>query len=133
MKLPQTLDRPGHPDGMTVPDGFFDSFAEKLTSGLPANDLEQQPVRELIKPTTWQRVRPFVYMAAMFAGIWCMMKMFSMMHDNQSEMRLDASPVLSAAIDNDDFFGDYLLENYSEDQILEDLYASGIEVNDISL
>jgi len=30
-----------------------------------------------VKPTMWQRVRPLIYMAAMFAGVWCMMTVFS--------------------------------------------------------
>lgn len=127
------LDRPGHPDGMTVPEGFFDSFARNLAETLPPNDLEQQPALALRHPSTWQRIRPFVYMAAMFAGIWCMMKMFSMIQDNSADLRFDSNPAISAAIANDEFFGDYVLETYSQEEILEDLYASGIPVSDIKL
>ncbi len=126
------LDRPGHPDGMTVPDGFFEAFARDMAAKLPPNELEQQPVKALQPPTRWQRMRPFVYMAAMFAGIWCMMKMFSMMQNASADMSLDRSPVLTAALSNDDFVTDYVLDDYGEEQLLEDLYADGYSVADLS-
>lgn len=126
------LDRPGHPDGMTVPEGFFETFRRDMMASLPANELEQAPVRALQPPTRWQRMRPFVYMAAMFAGIWCMMKMFSMMQNTAGEMSFDRSPVLTAALANEDFVSDYVLEDYGEDQLLEDLYADGFSATDLA-
>jgi len=126
------LDRPGHPDGMKVPEGYFGAFLHDMVSKLPPNELEQQPVKMLQPPTRWQRIRPFVYMAAMFAGIWCMMKMFSLMQNPDADMSFDRSPVLTAALANEDFVSDYVLEDYGESQLLEDLYAAGYSVTDIS-
>ncbi len=126
------LDRPGHPDGMTVPEGYFEAFRRDMMANLPSNELEQAPVRALQAPTRWQRMRPFVYMAAMFAGIWCMMKMFSMMHNTVGDMQFDRSPVLTAALANEDFVSDYVLDDYGEDQLLEDLYADGFSVADLA-
>lgn len=127
------LDRPGHPDGMTVPEGYFEAFRRDMMASLPPNELEQAPVRALQAPTRWQRMRPFVYMAAMFAGIWCMMKMFSMMQNTVGDMQFDRSPVLTAALANEDFVSDYVLGDYGEDQLLEDLYADGFSVADLAL
>ena len=59
----------GKDSGFKVPENYFSDFAEKMAKSLP--DQEIQPIPQ---PTRWQRVRPFVYMAAMFAGIWCMMQ-----------------------------------------------------------
>ncbi len=126
------LDRPGHPDGMTVPGGYFEAFRRDMMSALPPNELELAPVKALQPPTRWQRVRPFVYMAAMFAGIWCMMKMFAMVRESTGEMWIDRSPVLTAALANDDFVSDYVLEDYGEDQLLEDLYAEGFSADDLT-
>ena len=64
----------GQDPGFRVPDGYFDDVFAKLSASLPE--------REVAKPapmTRWQRIKPYVYLAAMFAGIWCMMKMFYMM------------------------------------------------------
>ncbi len=38
-------------------------------------DVEITPIDT--KPSMWQRVKPFAYMAAMFAGVWCMMSVFN--------------------------------------------------------
>lgn len=125
------LDRQGHPDGMTVPEGFFDDFVSKMAAKLPENELERQPARILEPPTLWQRVRPFAYMAAMFAGVWCMMKMFSMTGNGTTDLSFDHNPVLTAALSNDDFVNDFVVPGYSEDQLLEDMYADGIDVSNI--
>ncbi len=125
------LDRPGHPDGMTVPEGFFDDFVSKMAAKLPENELERQPARMLEPPTLWQRVRPFAYMAAMFAGVWCMMKMFSMTGSGTTDLSFDHNPVLTAALSNEDFVNDFVVTGYSEDQLLEDMYADGVDVTNI--
>ena len=56
-----------------MPENYFDDFNKRMTEMLP--DVEITPVD--VKPTMWQRVRPLVYLAAMFAGVWCMMQVFS--------------------------------------------------------
>ena len=39
------------------------------------------------RPTLWTRLRPYAYMAAMFAGIWCMMKVFNgLTESNKTEL-----------------------------------------------
>ena len=69
------LDKVNRNSGMTVPENYFADFAEKMMQSLPE---KEEPI--ITKPlTTWQKIRPYVYLAAMFAGIWCMMKMFHMM------------------------------------------------------
>ena len=62
------LKKVDHRDGMTVPDGFFDDFCRRMEGQLPYNEAAES-TRILEAPRTlWQRVRPFAYMAAMFAG-----------------------------------------------------------------
>lgn len=127
------LERPGHPDGMTVPENYFEDFVSQMANRLPENDLELQSSHILEAPTLWQRVRPFVYMAAMFAGVWCMMKMFSIAGNGTTDLSFDHNPVLTAALSNDDFVNDFVVTNYNEDQLLEDMYASGVNISDIHL
>lgn len=62
------LDEIGGKSGFKVPENYFENMSARIT--------EQLPERELPKPeivTPWQRVRPYLYMAAMFVGIWLMM------------------------------------------------------------
>lgn len=62
----------GKDSGFKVPENYFSDFAEKMAKSLPNQVIEPLP-----QPTLWHRVRPFIYMAAMFAGIWCMMQIFN--------------------------------------------------------
>lgn len=125
------LDRPGHPDGMTVPEGYFEKFAASMADKLPLNDLEQQPAEELKPRTTWMKLRPFIYMAAMFAGIWCTMKMFTMLQHAPADLSVPATETADhiAAILPDDYndYLDCIWSDYNEADLLEDLYTSGYE------
>lgn len=67
------LNKYGKDPGFKVPDNYFADFNKKMADMLP--DVEITPVDA--KPTLWQRVKPLAYMAAMFAGVWCMMSVFS--------------------------------------------------------
>ena len=67
------LKKYGKDPGFKVPENYFEDFNKKMAAMLP--DVEITPVD--IKPTIWQRVRPLVYLAAMFAGVWCMMSVFN--------------------------------------------------------
>ncbi len=55
-----------------VPDNYFESFIAEVEAKLPPYPAAPKPERL----STWHRIRPYVYLAAMFCGIWCMMKIF---------------------------------------------------------
>ena len=65
------LEKLGKDPGFIVPDNFFDDFNKKMAESLP-----EVKITEEEKPTMWVKVRPFIYMAAMFAGVWLMMNIF---------------------------------------------------------
>lgn len=71
-KEEKLLNKIGRDTGMNVPDGYFEEFSVKMMEKLPA--YPEAPRPKVL--STWQRIKPYIYMAAMFAGIWCMMKMF---------------------------------------------------------
>ncbi len=79
------LEKVGGKTGYTVPDNYFDSVRSKIMENLPEYQ-EKKPE----KLSMWKKVQPYIYMAAMFAGIWCMMKMFHMM--STSDLSLDNPP-----------------------------------------
>ena len=47
-----------------VPDGYFENFASELMERLP----DKEKVEISRQPMTWEKVRPLLYMAAMFVG-----------------------------------------------------------------
>lgn len=93
-------------DGMTVPDGYFDDFAAKMMASLPEKEWES-PASKVMPRSFWQKVRPYVYLAAMFMGVWCMMKMFDLMRSDSYGLQIENNPVMTAAIGNDHFINDY--------------------------
>lgn len=120
--------------GMTVPDGFFESFNKKMVESLPEQPWEKPEAEKskIMPRTRWQIVRPYIYLAAMFMGIWCMMKMFNLMQGADSYSGLDSNPVLMSAIDNDAFYYDYCVSDISEADMYDELYDLGVTPDDIS-
>ena len=79
------LEKVDRKTGYTVPDNYFDSVRSKIMENLPEYQ-EKKPGNISL----WRKVQPYIYMAAMFAGIWCMMKMFHMM--TTTDLSLDNPP-----------------------------------------
>ena len=127
------LERIGRNDGMTVPEGYFADFATRMEGMLPLNLEAEAPEKAYAqqKRSLWMRVRPYVYMAAMFAGVFCMTKMFGLMGETDSlDMRIDRNPVMIAALSNQEFVEDYLGDSMSEAEILDDMWESGLDATD---
>ncbi len=97
-------------DGMKVPEGYFDDFAKRMEAALP--DKTDSYVVEVPR-TTWQRIRPYAYMAAMFAGVWCMLKMFSMIIGS-STMPIDSNPIVAEALESKGFITEYVMSEVSQ-------------------
>ena len=72
------LTKYGKDPGFKVPENYFEDFNKRMADMLP--DVEITPVD--VKPTMWQRVRPLVYLAAMFAGVWCMLTVLKHVDNN---------------------------------------------------
>lgn len=80
------LNKYGKDPGFKVPENYFADFNQRMAEMLP--DVEITPVDA--KPTMWQRLKPLVYMAAMFAGVWCMMSVFSHFSNTSSLQSIKA-------------------------------------------
>ena len=107
------LDKLGKDPGFTVPENYFANFASGLMDSLPEVKISEEE-----KPTLWVRIRPFVYMAAMFAGIWLMMNIFTVGKKSSADMRQMSSQLSNSlpAINIVEDFMDY--EGYSEYDLL---------------
>lgn len=91
-------DKYGNDPGMTVPEGYFEQLQLTIMTNLPAYPVAPRRV-ELSK---WQRVKPYIYLAAMFAGIWMMMKVFHSMTSSDA-LNLDNPPAaIVQALESDD-------------------------------
>ena len=66
------LKKVGTKNPFSVPDHYFEDLTQELMSKLP----EKEPMLPVAEPTLWQRVKPWVYMAAMFCGIMLSVRIF---------------------------------------------------------
>lgn len=114
--------------GMTTPEGYFADFAKRMEQSLP----NKEPQQEKIMPRSrWQQVRPYVYLAAMFTGIWCMLKMFTMMSPSENGLSIDNNPSLISALNDALFIEDfYSEENINSYDLLEEMYDEGISTDE---
>lgn len=119
----------GRHDGMTVPEGFFEDFARHMEEILPANP-DAEGTRVIPARTLWDRVRPFVYLAAMFAGIWCMLKMFTLMGTSEVDLSVDNNKILTEALSDDNFIYDHLIDDITEREIIDEMYDDSIAVDE---
>lgn len=78
-----------------IPDGYFDSFTDRMMDKLPERTFEEESGKVV---SLWDRVKPLVYLAAMFAGIALM---FGIAEDFVSMQESDTVNVASTNIEQD--------------------------------
>ena len=61
----------GKQNPFTVPEGYFEHFTENLMERLPEKEVKALPEIKL-----WDRVKPWIYMAAMFVGLMFTVRAF---------------------------------------------------------
>lgn len=116
------LDKINRNDGLTVPEGYFDDFKRQMASALPErpelNASQEEPIR-----STWQRMRPYIYMAAMFGGIWCMLRLFTMI-TAPADVSLENNSIIADALADEQFVNEYIVTDINQwdyyDQLIED-------------
>lgn len=116
------LKKIGTENPFRVPEGYFESFTSDLMSRLP--EKEKTDVHR--EPTTWERVRPWLYMAAMFIGAALIIRVASPGNEKvpevQQQVAVDDTDTeleyISTAIDNT-MMDDYSLYVYLSDESAE--------------
>lgn len=124
------LSRIGKHDGMTVPEGFFDDFAKHMEESLPYR-AEAEETRVVPRRTVWNRIRPYVYMAAMFAGIWCMLKMFTLMAPGNVDLSVENNPMLTEALGDENFVYDYIVDDITDREIFDEMFDDSISIDEM--
>ena len=66
------LRKVGTKNPFQVPEGYFENFTQELMSKLP----EKEAYVPEAEPNLWTRVKPWIYMTAMFVGIMLSVKIF---------------------------------------------------------
>lgn len=120
-------------DGFTVPDGYFDDFARRMSEKLPHREELESPVK-VLRPTLWTRVRPYVYMAAMFAGVWAMLHLFTTLTNSGADngLSIENCPELARAASNEQFVEDYVIDDVSTWDVFDSLVADSVDMYALS-
>lgn len=125
------LEKAARRDGMLTPEGYFEDFARRMEASLPVQpwETEMRDIREgrVMPAGFWQKVRPYVYLAAMFAGVWCMMNMFDMIRSSGDVTIPGNNAILAEAIADDSFISDYCMDGMEPDDLYNDLYEEGFQ------
>ena len=66
------LRKAGTGNPFRVPEHYFEDFTQELMSKLP----EKDTLPSMPEITLWQRVKPWIYMTAMFCGIMLSVRIF---------------------------------------------------------
>ena len=97
-----------------VPDGYFEQFHEQLMSSLPEVETETAPAT---KVTFMTRIKPWLYLAAMFAGIIFIMQ--GIAYIQQSQLANDEIIALEELYDDEadhfmssSLYNEYVLYSY---------------------
>ena len=116
--------------GMTVPDDYFANFARQMMQQLPEKEFESTD-KKILPRTWWQRCRPYVYLAAMFAGIWCMMKVFNDIGSRNADMSIENNPVMASVLSSDHLYDYYSIDNVDEYDLMEEMYNEGVTLENL--
>lgn len=104
--------------GFTTPENYFENFSERMSARLP-----QREIPDLHRSTLWERVRPLVYMAAMFIGVVLMMKIFTGNGNSKTEGNYSAMNKI-ASVQDEQLLDDYIYYgNIDEYTIMEAMYS----------
>lgn len=69
MKTPNLNKGYANTEPFKVPEGYFDTLTSRVMAQLPADNGEQ-PMPKAPKSTLYAKLKPYIYMAAMFAGLY---------------------------------------------------------------
>lgn len=113
------LKKAGKENIFRVPDGYFENLTSEVMSRLPE---KEKPVFITKEPTKWEKIKPWLYMAAMFAGAAMIIRVASadhtpadgMMAKDDTETEIVSDEYISTVLDNS-MLNDYSLYVYLSD------------------
>lgn len=106
----------------TVPEDYFARFNEEIMNRLPE--------KEIVKPKTvsmWDRAKPWVYMAAMFMGIFFTIQLLTRNAVNQQQDSVNQIATIQSTQVTDDYWSKVQISEeefyqYLEEQLVKDGY-----------
>lgn len=107
----------------TVPDNYFANFNEEIMNRLPEKEVVHPQ-----KVTMWTKAKPWVYMAAMFMGLFFTIRVITNNTNNQQSISVQQNAVsIPSAQFTDEYWSTVQITEeefyqYLEDQLVEQGY-----------
>ncbi len=106
----------------TVPENYFARFNEEIMNRLPE--------KEIAKPKTvsmWDKAKPWIYMAAMFVGIFFAIQLLTKNSINQQQDSANQIATIQSTQSTDDYWSKVQISEeefyqYLEEQLVKDGY-----------
>lgn len=117
------LRKVGTENHFCVPDGYFENLTPKLMKRLPA---PQKLPYELKEVTLWDKVKPWIYMAAMFVGAALIIRVASSGEMSQESAEISAD-VTMEEIENEMEYIDVVVDRSMLDDYSLYVYLSNGE------
>lgn len=121
------LKKVGTGNSFSVPDGYFEHLTSEVMNKLPEQQAPQFATKEVTK---WDRVKPWVYMAAMFAGAALIIRVASY-NPNPFEDKQVAATETVAGADSEVVYDGYI--DYAVNQSMMDDYSLYVYLTDASV
>ena len=106
----------------TVPEGYFDNLTEQILSKIPEKSDEVKLPKVGTQVSWMERIRPWLYMAAVFAGLGFFFKgIMKVTSEKESVITAETQDSTSDPLSNDSESEAYF--TYFENKYYEDLLA----------
>lgn len=117
------MDKVRRENSFRIPDGYFENLTSEVMSRLPEKN--ERPVNVKKQPTRWEKIKPWLYMTAMFVGAALIVRVASVdrtadttdwiaMDDTELEMISDE---YFNSVVNNSMLDDYSLYVYLTDAV----------------
>lgn len=106
-----------------VPEGYFEGLTERIMAQLP----EQEPIEEEPEVVSlFDRIRPILYLAAMFVGLGLFFKVIAPEEESITESKFllvkadaEAKTLVDREYNEDEAYMEFLEEQYLDEMLLE--------------
>lgn len=112
----------GKENPFRVPENYFESLTSEIMEKLP-----EKEISEPVEISMWERVKPWVYMVAMFCGL--MFSLRVIVGDNYKQEKQNTD-IASTATENAENFQDEYINGITNDVMMDD-YTLYLYLTDI--
>ena len=67
----------------------------------------------------------------MFAGIWCMLKMFTLMNPADVDLSIEGNRIMTEALGDDNFVYDYIIDDINDRELFEEMWDDSITIDEM--